>query len=64
MLNPSEYFFSDLKGRIRTKCSRDGVMLREALSSYLRSVGGKEMNRCFMCVRPYIELAINRKSFS
>lgn len=64
MLNPVEYFFSDLKSKIKARCLRDGTLLREALSSYLRVVGEKELSRYFMCVRPYLELAVNRKSFS
>ena len=59
MLNPTEYLFSDVKTMVRSKANKQKhksylMLLREVLEM----MKSKNMQHNFMCIRPYIELAL------
>ena len=63
MLNPTEYFFNEIKGVIRSRSRKDKRSYYECLDETLRTYVHRSMPNYYKCIQPYIDLALKQKPF-
>jgi transposase len=63
MLNPTEYFFSEVKQLVRSISYKQHRAYGAVATELLESMREKKMQSHFFSIRPYMELALRQQSF-
>lgn len=63
MLNPTEYFFNEIKSMIKSKSYKTGASFRQLLLELLKAFQNKSNQNYFTCIGPYLELALKQQPF-
>lgn len=63
MLNPTEYFFNEIRSMTKSKCYKSGASYRELVQTLLKKFKTKSMQGYYTCIAPYIELSLKQQPF-
>lgn len=63
MLNPADYFVTEIKKGVKSKVSRLGNTQENRLIETLEENRGKDLSCYFRCMQPYVKLALQKLPF-
>ena len=63
MLNPTEYFFNEIKSLVKVRSYKSRRSYADVLSEMLKAFNERKMFSYFLCIRPYVELALKQQPF-